>query len=98
MKPKLGNVLITIYLLLAGAALFLIVAFPPPGELAYLSVYGLGAIWLLTLPWSMLMVLFAWALIHDTQNPIFLLFFAGCAVLNAYIARRITNGIARKPM
>ncbi|MCV5863177.1 hypothetical protein OFN36_29650, partial [Escherichia coli] len=69
MKSKPGNILVTIYLLLAGAALFLIVAFPPPGDLAYLSVYGLGAIWLLTLPWSMLMILFAWALIHDTQNP-----------------------------
>lgn len=98
MKLKLSNILITIYLLLVGAALLLIVAFPPPGDLAYLSVYGLGALWLLTLPWSMLMVLFAWALIHDAQNPIFLLFFAGCGVLNVYIARRVTNGRAREPV
>ena len=98
MKSKRINVLITIYLLLVGAALLLIVAFPPPGELAYLSIYGLGAIWLLTLPWSMLMILFAWALFHDTQNAIFLLFFAGCAVLNAYLIRRVANGTARKPV
>ena len=97
MKSKLINVLITTYLLLAGAALFLIVAFPPPGDRAHLGLYGLVAIWLLTLPWSMVMVIFSWALIHDTGNPVFLLFFAGCAVLNAYIMRRTANGAAPKP-
>lgn len=77
-----------LYLLLAGGAMFLISAFPPPGEMAYLSGYGLLVIWLLTLPWSLVMVLFAWALFHDSQNPVFLLFFAGCVAANVYLLRK----------
>ena len=93
--PGSGAVLAVTYLSLVGVAMFLIVAFPPPGEMAYLSVYGLGAVMLLTLPWSLIMIVFIWALVHDAQNIIFLLFFAACAGLNAYLIRRAVNGAAR---
>lgn len=89
---KLSNILTVTYLLLAGGAMFLIVAFSPPGEMAYLSVYGVMVIWLLTLPWSLILVLIAWALFHDAQNPVFLLFFASCVVANVYLLRKSFGG------
>ncbi|HEV2800835.1 MAG TPA: hypothetical protein VGW12_10080 [Pyrinomonadaceae bacterium] len=95
MKFDLSDILTLIYLLLAGGAMFLIVAFPPPDDMAYLSILGLGAIGILTLPWSSVLVLFAWALFHDTQNPIFLLFFAGCTVLNVYLFRKLVSASNR---
>lgn len=96
MKSKPGRVLATVYLLLVGGALFLYVAFDGVSGLADLSVVGLGAIWLLTLPWSSVMILFAWALAHsDASNPIFLLFFALCAGLNAYLIYRFAGAALR---
>ena len=68
MKSKPGRVLATVYLLLAGGALFLVITFT--GDL---GTFGLAAIWLLTLPWSSVLILFAWALIHNAESPIFIL-------------------------
>jgi hypothetical protein len=96
MKSKLGKVLATVYLLLAGGALFFYVTFDGVSGSTDLSVVGLGAIWLLTLPWSSALILFAWALVHsDASNPIFLLFFALCAGLNAYLINRVANAVSR---
>jgi hypothetical protein len=96
MKSKPGGVLATVYLLLAGAALSLLFAFSDDvSDSADLSVYGLGAIWLLTLPWSMVLLPFAWALVHNTERPIFVLFFALCAGLNAYIIYRFAGPASR---
>ncbi|HYO91505.1 MAG TPA: hypothetical protein VEQ40_07710 [Pyrinomonadaceae bacterium] len=83
MKSKPGRVLATVYLLLASSALFLIIAFSSIYDKTDLDVYGFGAIWLLTLPWSMALILFVYH--ADLDNPIFLLFFALCAGLNAYL-------------
>ena len=84
------------YLLLAGGALFLYVAFYGVSGLNDLSVVGLGAIWLLTLPWSSVLILFAWALVHsDASNPIFLSFFALCAGLNAYLINLVAGAVSR---
>lgn len=85
---RMSNKLKKIYLLLVGIAMFLVIVFPPPGRLAYLSVYGLLMLWGLTLPWSLIMVLFAWTWVHDAQNLIFLLMFTGCAALNVYFFGR----------
>jgi hypothetical protein len=90
------SLLAAVYLLLAGGALFLYVAFDGVSGLADLSVVGLGAIWLLTLPWSSVLILFAWALVHsDASNPIFLLFFALCAGLNAYLINLVAGAVSR---
>lgn len=85
-RPK---ALTTVYLLAAGCALYLMVAFAPPDNQAHIGGYGMMALWLLTFPWSVpLIVLFGWAFIHDTTNPIFLLYFAGAAAVNAYFIHR----------
>jgi hypothetical protein len=96
MKSKPGRVLTTVYLLLAGGALFPIVAFSDDVSVSgNWSSYGLGAIWLLTLPWSMALLPFAWALAHNTGSPIFVSFFALCAGLNALLINRVAGAVTR---
>jgi hypothetical protein len=91
-----GKIIAGIYLLAVGVALFLIHAFPPPGDIAYLSVAGALAAWVLTLPWSFLLVPFMWALFHDAQNLMFSIFFIASASANAYFINRIVNSFMRR--
>jgi hypothetical protein len=85
MKPSFGKVLTVIYLLAAGFTWYLHVTFRPPDEVAWVGAYGLAALRLLTLPWSVALIIFAWGLNLDSTGPIFLLYFAGSAMLNAYL-------------
>ena len=91
----MGKIIAGIYLLAVGIALFLIHAFPPPGDIAYLSVNGVLAVWVLTLPWSLVLVPFMWALFHDAQNLVFSIFFIAGACANAYFIARIVNSFMR---
>ena len=87
--------LAVLYLLSVGIALFLIHAFPPPGNIAYLSAYGTFAAWLLTLPWSLLLAPLMWALFHDSQNILFSGLFVVAAGANCYLINRLA-GIMHK--
>jgi hypothetical protein len=93
MKSNLGRVPATVYLLLAGSALFFIIAFSSIYDKTDLDEYGFVAILLLTLPWSVVLIPF---LFHsDIDNPIFLLFFALCAGLNAYLINLVAGAVFR---
>jgi hypothetical protein len=93
---KSGGVLAAVYLLSAGGALYLLVAFGDGvSGSADLDVYGMAAIWLLTLPWSLVLLAFAWAFVHDPEAPFFVLFFAMCAGLNAYLIYRVAGALSR---
>ncbi len=56
------------------------------------------AVVFLTFPWSFgVVLLLGWSLAHDTKNPVYILIFAGCVVLNAYLIRRHEIVFIRKP-
>ena len=88
MKPSAGKILAAIYVLAAGFAWYLHGTFRPPDEAAWLGMYALAALCLLTFPWSVALLIFAWGLVHDTTGPIFLIYFAGSAAANAYFINR----------
>ncbi|HLL75945.1 MAG TPA: hypothetical protein VK421_11875 [Pyrinomonadaceae bacterium] len=90
MKLSPAKVLTAIYLLAAGFATSLHVTFRPPDEVAWAGAYGLAAIWVLTLPWSVALTIFAWGLINDSTHPVVLIFFAISAAANAYLIHRAT--------
>ena len=91
MKLSPAKVMAALYLSAAGFALCLRVLFRPPDEAAWVGAYGLAAIWLLTLPWSVALTVFAWGLIHDSTHPVFLLYFALSALGNACLIHRALN-------
>jgi hypothetical protein len=93
MKSKPGRVLATVYLLLAASALFLIIAFSSIYDKTDLDVYGFVASWLLTLPWSLVLIPFVFH--SDFDSPMFLLFFALCAGLNAYLINLVAGAMFR---
>jgi len=78
-----------------GVALFLIHYFPAPGELAHLSTRGLLAAWILTLPWSLMLVPLFWALFHDAQHIFFSMFFVTAAAINSFLIMRSVNALCR---
>jgi hypothetical protein len=80
-KPKVSTILTGTHILLLIASLFSIIVFRPPGNHAYLWIVGLLGIIILSFPWSILSGLFLFAL-HDTENPLFILMLAACAVAN----------------
>ena len=94
----LGKIVAGVYLLCVGVAVFLIHAFPPPGDIAYLSVDGILAAWLLTLPWSIVLVPLMWSLFHDGQNMIFSVVFVAAAGVNGYLINRLVNGLFRRQL
>jgi hypothetical protein len=73
------------YALLVVAALVLLLRFPPPGDFAYLSAFGLFAIFVLTLPWCLILLPFMWALMHEPQAPLFVAWFVISAIINTFL-------------
>jgi hypothetical protein len=74
-----------VYLLVMTFAITLIKLFEPPTDRGLLLMAGLATAWILTLPWSLLTFLVMWWFMHDSSNPIFLVFFAFASVLNALL-------------
>ena len=89
-------IVIGVYGLLMTAALALLLGFPSPGEYAYLSAYGLLSVLLLTLPWSLLLFVFDWQLIHDSRAPGFVLFFLAFAIANALLIWLVIDLVIKK--
>jgi hypothetical protein len=66
-------------------AIALVWFFQPPTDSGVPLAIGLLTAWILSFPWSMLTILVLWWFMHDYANPIFLVFFAICAILNAVL-------------
>lgn len=80
---KSNKLIVIIYLVVTGFSMFICISE------GYLGIGSLLTM-IFTLPWSVSMIFFAWALIHDGARSllVFLIPFAG---LNAFIIYRVTN-------
>src|SRR5262245_35335953 len=93
-KPKFPLVVIPIYLLAVVACIFL--AFDYAGAINFGWTVALIG---LTLPWSLVSIVFAWALIHGAGLGFFTFMYLAFAGLNSFIfyrryslSRRKSNG------
>jgi hypothetical protein len=89
-KFNLSTKLIFAHILLSAFCLLLIVIFQPPGEYAYLSIFGILAITILALPWSILSTVSIFAL-NDTGNPFFLFLLFAMAAANSCLIYLISS-------
>jgi hypothetical protein len=90
-KPKLPFVVIAIYLLAVVVCVFL--AFDFAGAINFNWTLVLIA---LTLPWSIVSVIFAWALIHGAGLEFFTFMYLIFAGLNSFIFYRLYSSFHRR--
>jgi hypothetical protein len=80
---KINKVLLLTYLAAVGATIIITI------EEEYLGIGSILTL-MLTLPWSLTMLLFMWTLIHNGASSL-LIFLVPFAVLNAFLIYRLTN-------
>jgi hypothetical protein len=89
--PKLPLVAIAIYLLAVVVCIFL--AFDFAGAINFNWTLALIV---LTLPWSLVSIVFAWALIHGAGLGLFAFIYLAFAGLNSFIFYRLYSSLRRK--
>jgi hypothetical protein len=91
LRPKLPLAAMAVYLLAVGACIFL--AFDFDGAInTNWTIVLIG----ITLPWSLISIVFAWALIHGAGLGFFTFMYLAFASLNAYMFYRLYSLSRRK--
>jgi hypothetical protein len=90
-RPKFPLAVIAIYLL--AVVVCVSFAFDPAGAINLNWTIALIG---LTLPWSLISIPFAWALIHGAGLGFFTIMYLAFACLNSYIFYRIYSSFRRK--
>ena len=91
-KPGLHVILPTVYAV--AVIICLSLAFDFDGRVN--GTWTLILFWL-TLPWSVVMMVFAWPIFHGARLESFAVLFLGLGGLNAYLMNRLTLALRRAP-